>query len=139
MGLSNYILKRKIKLVQLADIIINDMKITRNDTVIVHVSMAKVRLTDAHPDDLVFLLKMIIGTQGSLFIHETPSYKNESTSNSTLVKAKIIGAGDPLADHNLSEIMNFKSTGKIQGSPEEDEVRVFRKRGIPFFVINTAL
>jgi aminoglycoside 3-N-acetyltransferase len=68
MYLRNLILKRKIKLVQLADIIINDLNIKRNDIVMVHTSLRNINLIDSHPEDLIYLLKMIVGTQGTLLM-----------------------------------------------------------------------
>jgi hypothetical protein len=68
MYLGNFVLKRKFKLVQLADIIINDMNITRNDIVMVYTSFRNINLIDSHPEDLIYLLKMIVGTQGTLLM-----------------------------------------------------------------------
>jgi aminoglycoside N3'-acetyltransferase len=78
MYLRNFILRRKIKLVQLADIIINDMNITRNDIVMIHTSLRNINLIDSHPEDLIHLLKMIVGTQGTLLMptFSESHYKN---------------------------------------------------------------
>jgi aminoglycoside N3'-acetyltransferase len=65
------VLKRKFKLVQLADIIINDMHVKRNDIVMVHISLGNIKLIDSTPEDLIFLLKMIVGTGGTLLM---PTY-----------------------------------------------------------------
>jgi len=64
----NLILNKKIKLVQLADIIINQLNIRRNDVVLVNVSYHNFNLIDSTPRDLIHLLKMITGTQGTLIV-----------------------------------------------------------------------
>jgi len=64
----NLIFKRKINLVQLADIIINDLNIKRDDVVMVHTSIFNINLIDSYPEDLIYLLKMIVGTQGTLLM-----------------------------------------------------------------------
>jgi aminoglycoside N3'-acetyltransferase len=92
MYLRNLILRRKIKLVQLADIIINDLNIKRNDIVMVHTSLRSINLIDSHPEDLIYLLKMIVGAQGTLLMptflenqYQSLNYKltsnNRSASN----------------------------------------------------------
>jgi aminoglycoside 3-N-acetyltransferase len=192
----NSILKRRIKLVQLADIIINDMKITRNDIVMVHASLDNINLVDFKPEDLIYLLKMIIGIGGTLLMpafQETQNKvpvsklphaickgfsryelinelfsqmpdtilspcpagtlavwgrmaKNISEENNIIEKendkdnffgklcqmnAKIIGIGTPVSDLTL-----FYTEG---GSKifDEYELKVFKKRGIPFFLGNS--
>jgi aminoglycoside N3'-acetyltransferase len=237
----NFILKRKIKLVQLADIIINDMNITRNDIVMVHTSLHNINMIDFQPEDLIYLLKMIVGTKGTLLMPIFAESRNKiinyeltyydwsaffrndliielfrqmpdtiqscGTTESFvawgkmakniaedhyqfgngfnkdnlfyklyLMKAKIIGIGVPLPgfsfrnaidykdnkdslqrysgisnkesidfnvenikgyyNHILFDTVNFKSQHKIFKHFEEGELRVFRKRGIPFFWIN---
>src|ERR1035437_1805274 len=57
-----------IKLVQLADIIINHMNIRRNDVVIVHQSLHNIKHSDFQPEDVIYLLKMIIGKEGTLLM-----------------------------------------------------------------------
>jgi hypothetical protein len=65
----------KIKLAELADIIINDMNITRNDIIMVHTSFDKVNLFDSKPEDLIYLLKMIVGTGGTILV---PTFSNST-------------------------------------------------------------
>jgi|ERR1035437_713652 aminoglycoside N3'-acetyltransferase len=181
--------KSKIKLVQLADIIINDMHITRNDIVMVHISLNSLNLIDSTPADLIYLLKMLVGSGGTLLMQtSSESYtnhklvnqvpdallrnelinelfrkmadtfqitdtaekyavwggmaKNISEENNIIKKvndkdnffsklcqmnAKIIGIGTPVSDLTL-----FYTEG---GSKFFDgyELKVFKKRGIPFF------
>ena len=59
---------RNIRLVHLADIIINHMNIRRNDVVMVHPSLHNLNNCDFQPEDLIYLLKMIIGTEGTLLM-----------------------------------------------------------------------
>jgi hypothetical protein len=237
----NLFLKRKIKLVQLADIIINEMKIKRNDIVLVHISLNNIKLIDSQPEDLLYLLKMIVGTQGTLLMpvftdkhhkivnpelpDETRSgYFNNSLVNDLflqmpdvvqkgpaeqpfavwgkmatypdendneiensleknnlfyklfLLKAKVIGIGVSLADisfinlfdtaksketlvinsetnnnksikasggNNIgqdhiifSNIIKSTSKGRISDQFKEEELRVFKRRGISFFWLN---
>lgn len=62
------ITRRKIKLVQLADIIVTDLHLLRNDIVMVNCSLNNFTLTDSKPEDLIYLLKMIVGTKGTLLM-----------------------------------------------------------------------
>lgn len=73
----NYITRRKIKLVQLADIIANDLNIKRNDIVMVNCSLSHITLSDSKPEDLIYLLKMIVGTNGTLLL---PVYSKDHPS-----------------------------------------------------------
>jgi hypothetical protein len=61
-------INRNIKLLHFADIIINNMNIRRNDVVMVHTSLHKLKHCDFQPEDLIYLLKMIIGTEGTLLM-----------------------------------------------------------------------
>lgn len=83
MHFRNLILKRKINLVQLADIIINDLNIKRDDVVIVNISLRNINLIDSKPEDLIYLLKMIVGTMGTLLM-PTFSENQYRTLNSKL-------------------------------------------------------
>lgn len=64
---------KKIKLVELADLIINDLHITRNDVVMVNISTPDINIFDAKPEDFIHLLKMIVGTNGTLLM---PTYSD---------------------------------------------------------------
>jgi aminoglycoside N3'-acetyltransferase len=76
--------RKKIKLVQLADILVNDMHIKRNDCILVHASMSNINLVDATYGDLIFLLKMLVGVDGVLLmpVHSDDSQRNTSGNNS---------------------------------------------------------
>jgi len=63
-------LRRKVRLVELADIFINEMKLTRNDIVLVHSSLRNINLIDSQPQDLIYFLKMIVGADGALLMPE---------------------------------------------------------------------
>lgn len=157
MYFSYIILKRRINLVQLADIIINEMNITRNDTVMVHSSLNKLKLIDSQPEDLIYLMKMLVGTQGTLLMpilkenqvllpaesfsawgklakqisedtltSENASDKNDLIHKLSHLKAKIIGIGDPMTE------LSFLHTS----TKTANAIMTFRKRGIPFFVVN---
>jgi hypothetical protein len=76
--LRNNLFRRRIKLIHLADVIINDMKITRNDFVMVNSSLSNINLIDSTPGDLIYLLKMIVGTGGTLLM-PVPSGNNFAT------------------------------------------------------------
>lgn len=237
----NYLLKRNIKLAKIADIIINDMNITRNDIVMVHTSLQYINLVDSQPEDLIYLLKMIIGSRGTLLMptfarnhytvlnselpynirnafcstglinevfrqmpdtiqscHPLKSvaawgrmanyftedhYKSEFAFDQNspfyklfLLKAKIIGIGVPLEyfsflhtvddtndkyfpkrysepikkeiidsngekkfgyyRYNLPEVVKQTSPYRISKYFEEDEMREFKKSGVPFFWAN---
>ena len=75
------VLKRKIKLVQLADIIVNDMNIKRNDTVMVQISLDNINLVDFHQEDLIYLLKMLVGTEGALLMHTFAESNNKGLNS----------------------------------------------------------
>jgi hypothetical protein len=62
------LLPKRIKLVHLADIIINQMSIRRNDVVMVYTSLHDLKHFDFQPGDFIYLLKMIIGTEGILLM-----------------------------------------------------------------------
>lgn len=232
------ITKRNIKLERIAEIILNDLNLTRNDIVMVHSSFRYLNLIDAQPEDLIYLLKMIIGTNGTLLMptfarnhydilnsklpydirnalcstglineifrqmpdtiqscHPLKSvaawgkmakyftkdhYKSEFAFDQNspfyklfLLKAKIIGIGVPLENfsflhsvddtnseffpkrysepikkecidingkkkmgyyrHNLPEVVESTSPYRILRYFENDEMREFKKSGIPFF------
>jgi aminoglycoside N3'-acetyltransferase len=158
MSLSDIIFNRKIKLVRLADIIIYDLNIKRNDTLYVHSSFRKLKLSDSNPEDFTYLLKMLVGTQGTLLmpnfsdnqeiqkdrsflawgkmsvqisedplVDETGLEYNDLLERLSNLNAKIIGIGNP-----LNELPFVHASGFAQ-----NKVKIFRRRGIPFFVLNT--
>jgi aminoglycoside N3'-acetyltransferase len=73
--------KRKIELVELADIFISDMKLTRNDIVMINSSLRKFNLADSQLKDLIYFLKMIVGTEGALLIqsHTDSAFSDPET------------------------------------------------------------
>lgn len=200
----NSVLRKRIKLIQLADIIINDMNIKRNDILMVHISLRNIDLIDAKPEDFIYLLKMIVGTGGTLlmptysenqnkvkdlelpsdlqnaFSHyhlinelfsqmpdtiqtllpvgsfaawgsiaksiseecsskENGKNKNDLFGKLCRLKAKIIGIGTPLSDVSLdlSDLIKYKTQDEISEFLGEDKFKAFKKKGIPFFWINT--
>lgn len=68
MTAGKFFLTKRIKLVQLADLLINDLNLNRNDIVLVNVSLTRFNLIDSTPTDLIHLLKMIVGTQGIILM-----------------------------------------------------------------------
>jgi aminoglycoside 3-N-acetyltransferase len=66
--LDRFHINRNLKLLHFADIIINHMNIRRNDVVLVHTSLHNLKHSDFQPEDLIYLLKMIIGTEGTLLM-----------------------------------------------------------------------
>ena len=64
--LKNNLRKRNIKLEEIAEVLLNEMNIRRGDIVMVHTSLQYIDLIDSQPEDLIFLLKMILGADGTL-------------------------------------------------------------------------
>jgi aminoglycoside N3'-acetyltransferase len=60
--------KRNIKLVELADIFINDLKIKRNDVLMVQADLNIFKLADSMTEDLIYLLKMLVGKGGTILM-----------------------------------------------------------------------
>lgn len=69
--LKNLIVKRDIKLEKIAEVILSELHLKRGDIVMVHSSLQYINLIDSRPEDLIYLLKMIIGTEGTLIM---PTY-----------------------------------------------------------------
>jgi len=80
----NLIIKRNIKLDRIAEILLDDIKLTRNDIVMVHTSLRYINLVDSQPEDLLFLIKMVIGTEGTLLM---PTYAKHNY--------KVLNSGSP--------------------------------------------
>lgn len=179
---------KRIKLVQLADVIINDMSIVRNDIILVHTSLRTINLEDSHPEDLIYLLKMIVGTQGTLLMpaindelnkirksgltkSNSGSFSKSSSINELFRQmpdtleccfqegsfaawgkmAKEITESNNEGDksrlnNNLFQKLSLldarivgigvRSTDLIYDKLKKDEVREFKRRGIPFFWAN---
>ncbi len=76
---------RKVRISDLADIIVSEMKLTRNDIVMVHASIQDVYIIDSKPEDLIYFLKMIVGTQGALLmpvsVYKTNNVKHNERSH----------------------------------------------------------
>lgn len=77
-----------MKLKKLADIIINEFKVKRNDVVLAYISFSEINLTDASQQDAVYLLKMILGNNGTLIMHDLADrhnhrYREISTENNS--------------------------------------------------------
>ncbi len=70
--LKNNISKRDIKLEKIAEVILNDMNLRRGDIVMVHTSLQYINLIDSRPEDLIFLLQMILGAEGTLLMPTYP-------------------------------------------------------------------
>lgn len=108
----NFIFKRKIKLVQLADIIINDLHITRNDIVLVHISLTNINLIDSTPEDLIFSLKMIVGTTGTLLI---PICSERYSNSETTTKARNILKRNNLINELFRQMPEtFQSSNQLE-------------------------
>jgi aminoglycoside N3'-acetyltransferase len=75
---------RKIKLVHFADIIINHLSIRRNNVLMVYTSLHDLKRYDFQPEDFIYLLKMIIGTEGILLMPVTG--KSNLTSINTQIQ-----------------------------------------------------
>jgi len=70
--LKNNLRKRNIKLEEIAEVLLNEMNIRRGDIVMVHTSLQYIDLIDSQPEDLIFLLKMILGADGTLLMPTYP-------------------------------------------------------------------
>ena len=81
---------RKIRLVQLADIIINDLKLKRNDIVMVYSSLERINLIDSKPEDLIYLLKMLTGTGGTLLMKVSGNMNLSDVAGHKLNRSDII-------------------------------------------------
>lgn len=68
----NYGAKSSIKLSDIANILINDFGITFGDTIIVHTSYRNILKCDYEPEDLIYLLKTIVGSEGNIIM---PSFR----------------------------------------------------------------
>lgn len=66
--LKNSFIRRNISLEKIAEIVIKDMNLDRNDIVMVHTSLHYINLIDSQPEDLIYLLKMIVGTEGTILM-----------------------------------------------------------------------
>jgi aminoglycoside 3-N-acetyltransferase len=72
-----------ITLPQLADLLINNMGLRRGDTIMVHTSLHHIRSQHFSPEDVIYLLMMIVGKEGTLIMptftakHYTFLYKKK--------------------------------------------------------------
>lgn len=62
----------EIILFNISDILINKFNIKYGDTIIVHTSFKHIRKSDFEPEDLIFLLQMIVGSEGNIIM---PSFR----------------------------------------------------------------
>ncbi|MCK5133674.1 MAG: AAC(3) family N-acetyltransferase [Candidatus Sabulitectum sp.] len=62
----------KVNLSQIAELLINDFGIKYGDTIIVHTSYKHISECDYEPEDLIFLLKTIVGSKGNIIM---PSFR----------------------------------------------------------------
>lgn len=85
--LERFHINEKFKLLYFADIIINDMSIRRNDVVMVHTFFNNFKQRDFNPEDLIYLLKMIIGTGGTLLIPK-PERRNVEQNDAHVLNDK---------------------------------------------------
>jgi aminoglycoside N3'-acetyltransferase len=123
-------LKRKIKLVRIADILINDMNIARNDIVMVHTSLRYINLIDSKPEDLIYLLKMIIGTGGTLLMPTFRENQNEFLSSELTndLRSSIVSYGlinelfrrMPDTIQGSHQVESFAAWGKLAKSIAEN-------------------
>ena len=93
--MKNSIIRRNIRLEKIAEIVINDMNLTRNDIVMVHTSLHYINLIDSQPEDLIYLLKMIIGTEGTLLmpVYAKNHYKVLNSKSPFNVKESFCSTG----------------------------------------------
>jgi aminoglycoside N3'-acetyltransferase len=90
---------KKIKLVHLADIIINHMDIRRNDVLMVYTSLHDLKHADFQPEDFIYLLKMIIGTDGILLMPVRDKSKlTQINTQSQLAKRDSLQGYDLISD-----------------------------------------
>jgi aminoglycoside N3'-acetyltransferase len=66
--LKSKIVRRDVKLENIAEVILNNFRLSRGDIVMVHTSLKYINLVDSRPEDLIHLLKMVIGTEGTLLM-----------------------------------------------------------------------
>lgn len=137
MGFSSTLPKRKIRLVQLADILVNDMHIKRNDFILVHASMTTISLTDASNDDLIFLLKMLVGVDGAILM---PVHSNDSQKN----KPDLIS--DPLSElfskmpdtvRLINHSVTYAMWGKLTKDASAGNVKIGEEPGLMKLLENT--
>ncbi len=81
--------KKNIKLVELADILINDLKIKRNDVLMVHADLNIFKLEDSQPEDLIYLLKMLVGRGGTILMPANTHQEDKISDLSALHRIKL--------------------------------------------------
>jgi aminoglycoside N3'-acetyltransferase len=90
------------------------MNIRRNDVVLVHTSLHNLKHSDFQPEDLIYLLKMIIGTEGTLLM-TVPGKINLTKINTQLQhdKGNSLPGNDQITD--VFQHMKDTITGNYPG------------------------
>lgn len=112
----------------------NDMHVTRNDKVVAYISLDKIKLIDSKPEDLIYLMKMIIGLKGMLLIPVLEELNNKDNLSDQLT---YWGTVPENIRAELNSI-NRLDTGKLRMFLKELKVKIIGigKAGTEISIIN---
>jgi hypothetical protein len=124
--------KKKIRLVQLADILVNDMHIKRNDCILVHSSLDRINLVDATHEDLIFLLKMLVGVEGALLMPAHSDENNPEHNSGTRPDKDILNvlfSKMPETVRLTSDSRSYTLWGKLLKDTPGENVKILEEAG----------